>query len=299
MLSPFRRCLSTYVLGSEARELSRLGIQHGVFAGRTRDLYQSLNVQPGDSVIDLGCGPGFTTLELAQIVGSSGTVFAMDSSLTSLQVLSKRAEREGWIATSFCRLEHQDFGAIVLCSGNATKPETWRMFQETPVDKIFCRWLLTWLGHSDVARIHDYMTICTKPNGKVGVFDYFNVATFDVVSHNANGAPRWHHLRDVLLNEWNHVGNPSVCSTVPSHLSDRGFNICELRPLAPIVRPFDSMWVWPTTYFHTQARRLVETGIIQDEKFVEEFDIEWELVSKDKAAWYCPPMMATVVGQKQ
>ena len=113
MLSPFRRCLSTYVLGSEARELSRLGIQHGVFAGRTRDLYQTLNVQLGDSVIDLGCGPGFTTLELAQIVGSSGTVFAMDSSLTSLQVLSKRAEREGWIATSFCRLEHQDFGAIV------------------------------------------------------------------------------------------------------------------------------------------------------------------------------------------
>lgn len=35
-------------------------------------------IKPGMSVMDFGCGPGFFTIDMAQMVGSSGQVFAVD-----------------------------------------------------------------------------------------------------------------------------------------------------------------------------------------------------------------------------
>ena len=36
----------------------------------------------------------------------------------------------------------------------------------------------------------------------------------------------------------------------------------DINPLAPIVRAGSSDWVWPSTYFTTQATRLVASGAI-------------------------------------
>ena len=93
----------------------------------------------------------------------------------------------------------------------------------------------------------------------------------------------------------------------------------------------------PSTYFKTQAKRLVEAGAIpwdanpkpaavvseQDgagssvagdtdghvggtcgggtdaDAFLDRFAAEWERVGKDPAAWYTPPMMATVLARKR
>jgi ubiquinone/menaquinone biosynthesis C-methylase UbiE len=35
-------------------------------------------LQPGDRVLDLGCGPGFFTIDIAQLIGESGYVYAAD-----------------------------------------------------------------------------------------------------------------------------------------------------------------------------------------------------------------------------
>jgi ubiquinone/menaquinone biosynthesis C-methylase UbiE len=35
-------------------------------------------IQPGMSVMDFGCGPGFFTMKMAQMVKEDGTVFAVD-----------------------------------------------------------------------------------------------------------------------------------------------------------------------------------------------------------------------------
>jgi ubiquinone/menaquinone biosynthesis C-methylase UbiE len=49
-------------------------------------------VRPGDVVLDLGCGPGFFTLPLAQMVGEHGRVIAVDLQPEMLQKLSDRIE---------------------------------------------------------------------------------------------------------------------------------------------------------------------------------------------------------------
>ena len=46
----------------------------------------------GDTVIDLGCGPGFFTLPLADLVGPSGTVIAVDLQQEMLDRLKTKLE---------------------------------------------------------------------------------------------------------------------------------------------------------------------------------------------------------------
>lgn len=56
----------------------------GFFDSKIRKLFQNPNkilspyIDKGMNVLDLGCGPGFFTLEMANLVGESGKVVAAD-----------------------------------------------------------------------------------------------------------------------------------------------------------------------------------------------------------------------------
>jgi SAM-dependent methyltransferase len=58
-------------------------------------LLASLEVQDGQTVCDLGCGNGFYTLQLAELVGPRGRVLAIDIQPEMLQMLADRAEARG------------------------------------------------------------------------------------------------------------------------------------------------------------------------------------------------------------
>ena len=52
-------------------------------------------VHPGDTVMDLGCGPGFFTVPMARMVGEGGTVWAIDIQEEMLERTRRAVEREG------------------------------------------------------------------------------------------------------------------------------------------------------------------------------------------------------------
>ena len=54
----------------------------------------SLNVKPGQVVVDMGCGNGFYTLRLADIVGERGKVLAVDIQPEMLHMLEERARED-------------------------------------------------------------------------------------------------------------------------------------------------------------------------------------------------------------
>src|SRR4051812_29630711 len=66
---------------------------------RTRDVRRrrqlvlgALDAQPGDRVLDLGCGPGFYVADLAERVGPEGAVTGIDPSAAMLAMTARRTE---------------------------------------------------------------------------------------------------------------------------------------------------------------------------------------------------------------
>ena len=55
-------------------------------------------VKPSDTVLDLGCGPGFFTLPLAEMVGDGGSVIAVDLQAKMLDKMQARAVAKGLAA---------------------------------------------------------------------------------------------------------------------------------------------------------------------------------------------------------
>ena len=71
----------------------------------------ALGVQPGQRVLDVGCGPGTTAIELARRVGPDGAVVGVDISAEMVAAARRRAERSGASNIAFRTVDVQD-GAL-------------------------------------------------------------------------------------------------------------------------------------------------------------------------------------------
>lgn len=57
--------------------------------------HQRMNIQSGDCVLDVGCGPGVDTLPLAKWVGPQGKVFGIDSDVEMISIANAKAREQG------------------------------------------------------------------------------------------------------------------------------------------------------------------------------------------------------------
>jgi len=53
-------------------------------------------IHPGSTVADVGCGPGYFTISMADLVGTNGRVYAVDSDPKAIHVLQSKAEASGF-----------------------------------------------------------------------------------------------------------------------------------------------------------------------------------------------------------
>lgn len=82
--------------------------------GPGRRAMDRLDLQPGQAVLDLGCGTGPTTVELARRVGPDGSVLGVDIAAAMLARARERASQEG---ASNVHFVHADVQCCDLESG--------------------------------------------------------------------------------------------------------------------------------------------------------------------------------------
>lgn len=148
----FHMNLPTYLLegGSSGRE--RLRLLARTMAPLTSPFLASLNIQQGNSCVDIGCGGGDVTRQLAGIVGETGIVTGIDADADILKI----AEEETMPDTTA--------GTITWLCADATQYTL-----EQPVDVSYARFVLTHIP--DVENFLRHIISQTKPGGIVAVED--------------------------------------------------------------------------------------------------------------------------------
>jgi SAM-dependent methyltransferase len=85
----------TYALGDQPRERERLDTQVAMLRPATERLFREAGIRPGMRVLDAGCGTGEVALLVADLVGSTGSVVAVDRSPEMLATVRRRALERG------------------------------------------------------------------------------------------------------------------------------------------------------------------------------------------------------------
>ncbi|MBX3027252.1 methyltransferase domain-containing protein [bacterium] len=134
-----------YVIHGGARGVDRLRILGRVVAPTTRALLERAGVGPGMACLDVGCGGGDSTAELARLVAPDGRVVAIDADAAAVDLARRTAAARG--------LAHVEF-RVGLAGEGATAPE---------FDVGYARFLLTHLR--DPAAAVAWMRAHLRPGG--------------------------------------------------------------------------------------------------------------------------------------
>src|SRR5437762_4804586 len=118
-----------YVLGTHDEELERLGLQHRVWRPAVLDCWQKAGITVGKRVLDVGAGPGYATVDLAEIVGPTGEVLAVERSARFLEVAQQASVARG---LSQVRFQHADLMEQPLDAQN--------------FDYAWCRWVASFVA---------------------------------------------------------------------------------------------------------------------------------------------------------
>jgi SAM-dependent methyltransferase len=233
-----------YVLGTHDEEIDRLGLQHRVWQSIVLDAWQRAGLRAGDTALDVGCGPGYATLDLAAAVGPSGRVIAVDQSQRFLDHLRRQVGARGLtcVETAQRDLSREDLPAV--------QP-----------DFAWCRWIFAFVR--DPRALASRVAAALGPGGRLVIHEYFNYATWRMLPPSSE----LEEFVAAVMASWRaDGGEPDIGSYLPVWLEEDGLQIESVRPLVFIAAPGDPMWQWPATFVRVGLDRLVALGRLTSER---------------------------------
>lgn len=243
-MNPAQLPAGDYVLGTDDDEIQRLGVQHRVWRPRVVEAWRRAGFTTGQHLLDVGCGPGYATLDLAAIVGRAGRVTAIDRSPRFLKHVARSLKAAG--VTNVDIVEH-DLDASGLPSLDA--------------DGAWCRWVFAFV--SQPRELLRSIGASIKPGGKLVLYEYFDYATWKMVPRSA----AFEKFVEAVMKSWRHTGGePDIAMDLVSWLPEEGFEIVELQPFVDFVSPADSIWQWPSSFVEVGLSRLVQLGHLNKEE---------------------------------
>lgn len=260
---------SDYLLGCKDEELARLEQQHELWSAGARALWQRAGFGEGQSLLDLGCGPGFSTLDLARLVGPGGSVLGVDASPKFLEFLTSQAEAHGLVNASALQADAHEL----------------ELAAET-FDGVYSRWLFCFLERPEqvVARVAPAL----RTGGRFAINDYFNYRAFTFGPRNA----ALDKVVEAVQICWrDRGGDLDIGGRLPAMLAGHGCEVCEIRPIAHVARPGSPLWNWPRQFFRGFLPTLEEGGWITHDDSAA-FWRAWEIADRNPWSFiYLPPMV--------
>ncbi len=264
-----------YLLGTHDEEIERLGLQHRVWRPQVLACWRRAGITIGSEVLDVGAGPGYATLDLAEIVGPSGSVVALERSARFLAAAREACAQRGFSNVEF--LEKDLMSESIGVRG---------------LDAAWCRWVAAFVPSPKklVAGIAGALRA-----GGVAIFhEYAGYETWRL-------APRGPALESFVaevIRSWRETGGePNVGLELPRLLHEAGFRARRAVPLVFAVRPTDFMWRWPATFIETHLRRQVEQGRVE-QAWADSVRGELRAAEADPASFMITPLVLEIIARK-
>jgi SAM-dependent methyltransferase len=144
--------LGQYALATGADAVGRLQILHKIYSPAGRQFLLEAGLAQGMRVADFGCGSGFVSRMLAEMVGPSGSVTGVDVNGAQVEEARKLSTQEGLANTSFVEASAYDTG-----------------LPRSSFDLVYCRFLLLHLA--DPGACLREMRDILKPGGILVIED--------------------------------------------------------------------------------------------------------------------------------
>jgi SAM-dependent methyltransferase len=264
-----------YLLGTHDDEIARLGLQHRVWRPRVLDAYRRAGITSGSTVVDAGAGPGWATLDLAEIVGPKGRVHALERSERFLDHLTATARER--------RLDNIETANLDLVTD---------ALPVTGADAFWIRWVLAFV--SDPAAVLQKLAGTLKPGGVAVIHEYLDYGTWSM----APSSPAQEEFRDFVVQDWRASGGePDIARSFPTLLPQVGLRVRELRPIVDVIRPDNYVWEWPASFIDIYPDHLVAAGK-KDQAWADRVHREFTAAEANPNTVMVTPMVLEVIAEK-
>ena len=274
-----------YILGTADDELARLGFQHRLWSDLAIRTWRNAAIAPGQTILDLGCGPGYATFDLASLTGGAnpaqtgGRVYAVDESESFIIRLRSQAEARGLTNITAAVADVHDLSALGMAAGS--------------IDLVYARWVLCFVR--DPEAIVRSVASLLRPGGRIAVNDYFNYEAMTLPPKRASFTRA---IGAVAASWRSRGGDCDVVGRLPALCAEYGLRTMRLEVDQRIARPADSMWQWPETFWKTFIPRLVSGGFLS-QAHAEEFFEDWKAAGDDPNTFMALPPVYEFIAQKR
>jgi SAM-dependent methyltransferase len=265
-----------YVLGTNEEEIDRLGLQHRVWRATTLESWRRAGITIGSRVIDLGCGPGYATIDLAEIVGRSGEVFALERSARFLKIARERCTSRGLTNVRFLQAD------LVQDS-----------LGESGFDFSWCRWVACFV--SEPQKFVEKVSAALRRGGVAIFHEYIDYKTWRF----APRKPAHESFVTEVIAAWRaDGGEPDIAAPLLSWLQAAGLRVIDIRPRVLTISPNEYAWHWPARFIESGLARLQELGRVSAE-WAESVRKEFAEAEADQTTICITPLFVEIIARKE
>jgi SAM-dependent methyltransferase len=261
-----------YILGMEPAEIARLERQHTVWHETTSRIWELAGFGPGQTIVDLGSGPGFASVDLARLVGPSGHVVAIDSSPEARAHCRKLTDLH---ALANISVESADAAAFALPS--------------IDIDGVFARWLFSYL--SDPEATVGAIAGALRPGAVLAVMDYWNYLSIQTEP----SSPLFTAVYEAVYESVRARGGSfDTAGRLPAMMEASGFTVTEVEVFARVGRPGSPLWKWLDEFQRLHLPSLVDEGYLGSDD-LHAFWAWWgELAMSSSSLLFAPPVLGII-----